>query len=106
MKSKLTIIGLLVAAFIQGCAYNRSVTLETTNPKTGEIVKKTTARAYTLFDSQSALTGVQVKVGDTNGANGTFIASLNQQAQTTTNFNAMVGTIIESAVAGAVKGAK
>lgn len=107
MKPKTIIIGLLLlAALFTGCAYNRSVTKETVNSKTGETVKKTTARAYTFFDSQSALTGVQVKVGDTNGANGTFVTSVNQSSASTTNLTAIIGVVTKAAIEAAIQGAK
>lgn len=106
MKLKIITIGLLTVLLANGCAYNRSVTLDTENTKTGVKERKTTARAYTFFDSHSALTGVQVKVGDTNGANGTFVNTLNQDSASTTNLTGIVSAITEAAIKGAVIGAK
>lgn len=62
----------------------------------------------TFFDSTSALTKFQNRASLTQSnewAAGTSVGSLNQTA-TSTNLDALVGLIVQSAVAGAVKGVK
>lgn len=92
---------LLLPMLISGCAFLHSKTV--TNPKTGEI--KTTVSAYTLFDSQSALTKFQnrgVLTSSNEWAPGTTIGSLNQSA-TSTNLNEILGVVVGAAVKAAVK---
>jgi hypothetical protein len=93
-----------LALFLTGCAFIHSTTL---TDKQGRIVTHVTS--YTLFDSQAALTKFQNR-GTLTSSNewspGTSIGALNQQSQTTTNFNDLIGTVVKAAVQGAVTGAK
>lgn len=94
---------------IIGCSYLRSTTKEPviivqgTNAVVG--YNRTTVRAYTLFDSQSALTKFQnrgVVTRSNEWANGTSIGQLNQAASST-NLNSIISDVVGAAVKAAVK---
>lgn len=98
---------LLLAALIvplAGCSYLRSTTQKTTDPKTGVVTEITIARAFTFFDSSSNLQKFRNTPGGGSGTNiwvgGTSIGSL-QTESSGTNFNQLIGVIVESAVKGA-----
>jgi len=61
-------------------------------------------RAYTLFDSKNDLTKLSIKQTTTNKLNQSFgILGVDQQSQTSTNFNALVSDIVGAAIKAAVK---
>jgi hypothetical protein len=98
----------LVLGLSCGCAYLRSTTTRTpamvldgTNAPTLGFQEKTTIRAYTLFDSQSALAKFSNKVSD-KGPSGTTIAGLEQSATTTNAFQGageMLGAALKAMMA-------
>ncbi len=88
---------------LASCARLHSTTWDAS---TGERTSYVTVT--TFFDSTSALTKFQNRASLTQSnewAAGTSVGSLNQTA-TSTNLDALVGLIVQSAVAGAVKGVK
>lgn len=111
MKIRLLLIPLIAVLFC-GCAYLRSTTKDPvfTAVGTNSVLvgyKRTTVRAYTFFDSQSALSKFRNTTGavGTNGyifAPGTSIGNLDT-ASSGTNFNDLIGTIVGAAVGAAKK---
>lgn len=90
-------------ALLCGCARLHSTTWDATTGKRTSYVTVTT-----FYDSQSALTKFQNRASLTQSnewAAGTSVGSLNQSA-TSTNLNDLVGTVVQAAVAGAIKAAK
>ena len=86
-----------------GCSYLRSVTVKQTDPKTGIVTEKTTARAYTLFDSSAVLVKFRNTTGGDAGSNkwvsGTSIGSLNQESSSS-NLVSIIGAVAEGVVKG------
>lgn len=112
MKNIIVLLSIVMLA--SGCAYMRSETKDpvisvVSSNKVEVAYKLTLVRAYTLFDSQSALTKFRNTTGQVgNGSNiwsyapGTSIGGLDQAASGT-NFNDLVGTIVGAAVSAAKK---
>jgi hypothetical protein len=95
-------VGLML--ILCGCASVRSTTKQAT-AKDGTVTVTTSVRAYTLFDSQSQLTKFANRGTMTQSnqwAPGTTIGQLNQESSST-NLNAIIGTVVEAAVTAAKK---
>ena len=104
---KRVLLILPLAMLLAGCAYLRSSTTKAPDGSENTIV-----RVVTFFDSQSQLTKFRNTTGQIgNGSNvwsyppGSSIGSYDATS-TSTNFNELLGLLMQSAVAGAVKGAK
>jgi hypothetical protein len=96
---------LILPLLLSGCAYLHSTTTKTTDPKTNITVVKTSVRAYTLWDGQSALAKFTNR-GETVTSNewsaGTYIGSLSQSSSST-NINELAGAVVGAAVSAAIK---
>lgn len=102
MKALLVLVPCIA---LSGCAYLHSTTTRGVD-QYGSPVETTKATGITWFDSHNELTKFRNSSGyGTNGvwAPGTSVSGLNQQSQTTTNLNDLIGTVVGAAVKAAVK---
>ena len=88
-----------------GCAYQVSKLYD---PHTGNLAAK--SRTFTLWDSQSSLSKLHIDTMTASNKNGIWspgisISGLNQES-TSTNINALAGSMIQGAIEGLVKGMK
>lgn len=96
MKKLSLILPLLT---LSGCAYLHSITYD---PSTGK--RQTVATAYTLFDANNQLAKFKNTSNvTTNGqwGAGTTLSGLQEQSETSTNLNSLIGTVVNAAVKGA-----
>lgn len=100
MKKLLLLSSILI---LSGCAHLKSTTTETTDPKTQVVTRKTKVSVYTFYDSKSDV--AKFKNSITDKTTGTTIGGLSQEASGT-NANALVSSVVEGAIAGAMKFAK
>lgn len=108
------LLACIVACSFTGCAYLRSTTMDPvvtvhTNGVVTVAYKKTSVRAFTAFDSNSALAKFRNTTGGPSGTNGwapgTWIGSLDQSS-TTSNAVPIIEAVASGAVQGAVKSMK
>ena len=104
----------LSAVLLSGCAFLHSTTTRKYSVLPGgnitNVTEKTVATAYTLWDANSSLAKFRNQsspssYGSNNFAPGTYLSNVTMDS-TSTNINALVGTIVSAAVEGALKGAK
>lgn len=103
MKTKLaiTLAALLIGT---GCSYLRSTTLRATDPKTGIVTEKTTARGWTFLDANASLVKFRNQSGtSTNGTNsyaaGTYATGVNESSSST-NLISMISAVAQGVAAG------
>ena len=99
---------------LTGCAYLHSTTTRTLSVLPGgsitNVVEKTVATAYTLWDANSSLAKFKNQSSPSNyGSNtfapGTYMVNVAESA-TSTNVNDLVASVVGAAVSAAIKGAK
>ena len=101
-KPCLLILVLVLAC--PGCSYLRSTTWRTTDPKTGVVTEKTTARGWTFLDASSSLakfrnqSGTSV-IGTNSYAPGTYALGVNETSNST-NLNSIISSVAQGVAAG------
>jgi len=94
---------LISALAVNGCAYMYSATTRSIDANTGIVTERTSARAYAFLDSNAALTKFANRSGYGTSTNmyapGTYVSGLNESA-TSSNLSSIISAVAQGVVSG------